>query len=148
VPSNAVSLVYLLLLLLLLTTYSPYVAQGAAQAVEDAGALGAILSSLSARDEIPQALQVYESSRKQHAEQIQQSGGHNRVVLHLPDGPDQESRDELFQQAMHGGSTPDRWTDHNTQTSVWGHDAEEAVLKAWDGMYLSIGISTDCSTAN
>lgn len=146
-PSNAVSLVSSTVksYIHILTIYSPYVAQGAAQAVEDAGALGAILSLLSTRDEIPQALQVYERSRKQHAEQVQQSGGHNQVVLHLPDGPEQESRDELFRQAMQGGSTPDRWTHNDTRTSVWGHDAEEAVLEAWKGMYLSIiEISADC----
>ncbi|KAL1966957.1 hypothetical protein VTN77DRAFT_3701 [Rasamsonia byssochlamydoides] len=110
----------------------PYVAQGAAQAVEDAAALGVLLSTISSRQEIPLALQAYERSRKQRAETVQQSGSQNRITLHLPDGPEQRARDEQFRQAMNGGANPDRWTDRETQRFLWGWDAEEAAMKAWE----------------
>ncbi|KAJ5646152.1 hypothetical protein N7490_002524 [Penicillium lividum] len=93
----------------------PYVAQGAAQAVEDAAALGVLLSVISSCDEIPKALQAYEASRKLRAEAVQQSGTVNRATLHLPDGLDQQARDEQFQ----------------TQEFLWNWDAEEKALQEW-----------------
>ncbi|KAE8151188.1 hypothetical protein BDV25DRAFT_171647 [Aspergillus avenaceus] len=109
----------------------PYVAQGAAQAVEDAAALGVLLSVISSKHEIPLALQAYENSRKQRAETVQQSGSANRITLHLPDGPEQRARDEQFRLSMQGGANPDRWSDRETQTFLWGWDAEKAALEAW-----------------
>ncbi|KAE8360634.1 FAD/NAD(P)-binding domain-containing protein [Aspergillus caelatus] len=110
----------------------PYVAQGAAQAVEDAAALGVLLSTISSKNEIPMALQAYEKSRKQRAETVQQSGSANRITLHFPDGPEQQARDEQFRLSMTGGSNPDRWTDRETQNFLWGWDAEKAALEAWN----------------
>ncbi|KAJ5928165.1 Monooxygenase FAD-binding [Penicillium verhagenii] len=111
----------------------PYVAQGAAQAVEDAAALGVLLSNITSRHEIPRALQVYEVSRKQRAETVQQSGSENRITLHFPDGPDQIARDEQFRAAA-TGSNPDKWSDRETQKFLWGWDAEQASLDAWKKM--------------
>ncbi|KAE8328656.1 hypothetical protein BDV39DRAFT_191966 [Aspergillus sergii] len=110
----------------------PYVAQGAAQAVEDAAALGVLLSTISSKHEIPIALRAYEKSRKQRAETVQQSGSANRITLHLPDGPEQQARDEQFRLSMTGGSNPDRWADRETQNFLWGWDAEKAALEAWN----------------
>jgi salicylate hydroxylase len=115
-----------------LTGDSPYVAQGAAQAVEDAAALGVLLSTISSRHDIPHALQVYEKSRKLRAETVQQSGSDNRITLHLPDGPDQVARDEQFR-ASTTGSNPDKWSDRETQRILWGWDAEKAALETWIG---------------
>lgn len=115
-----------------LTADSPYVAQGAAQAVEDAAALGVLLSTISSRHEIPRALQVYEESRKPRAEAVQQSGSDNRITLHLPDGPEQVARDEQFR-ASTVGSNPDKWSDREMQRVLWGWDAEKAALEAWIG---------------
>ncbi|KAJ5522808.1 Monooxygenase FAD-binding [Penicillium frequentans] len=108
----------------------PYVGQGAAQAVEDAAALGILLSEITARHEIPRALQIYELSRKQRAETVQQSGSENRVTLHFPDGPEQIARDKQFKAAA-SGSNPDKWSDRETQQFLWGWDAEQASLDAW-----------------
>ncbi|PKY03224.1 salicylate hydroxylase [Aspergillus campestris IBT 28561] len=110
----------------------PYIAQGTAQAVEDAAALGILLSSISTRSEIPLALKVYEKSRKRRAETVQQSGSDNRITLHLPDGPQQEARDKQFRACRLGGTNPDRWSDPEMQQYLWGWDAEKAALQAWD----------------
>lgn len=99
---------------------SPYVGQGAAQAVEDAAALGVLLSSISSRSEIPLALASYEKSRKHRAETVQQSGTVNRATLHLPDGPEQQARDDQFRASMNGASNPDKWADLETQKFLWG----------------------------
>ncbi|CAI7657435.1 unnamed protein product [Penicillium glandicola] len=110
----------------------PYVAQGAAQAVEDAAALGVVLSAISSREEIPHALSIYEKSRKKRAETVQQSGSENRITLHLPDGPEQIARDAQFK-ASASGNNPDKWSDRRTQEFLWGWDAEKAALDTWNG---------------
>lgn len=120
----------------LLTLASPYVAQGAAQAVEDAAALGILLSTIPSHSQIPLALQAYQSSRKQRAETVQQSGTENRITLHLPDGPQQVARDEQFRASTSrssGGANPDKWSDRETQRFLWGWDAEDVALRAWRG---------------
>ncbi|CAI7581789.1 unnamed protein product [Penicillium palitans] len=109
----------------------PYVAQGAAQAVEDAAALGVVLSTISSREEIPHALSVYERSRKTRAETVQQSGSENRITLHLPDGPEQIARDAQFEASV-SGNNPDKWSDRRTQEFLWGWDAEKAALDTWN----------------
>lgn len=109
--------------------------------MEDAAALGVLLSTIFSRHEIPHALRVYEKSRKQRAETVQQSGSENRIALHLPDGPEQVARDAQFK-ASSSGSNPDKWSDRETQQFLWGWDAEKAALEAWNGMscsYASVG---------
>ncbi|CAG8931209.1 unnamed protein product [Penicillium salamii] len=115
----------------------PYVAQGAAQAVEDAAALGVVLSAISSREEIPLALNAYEKSRKERAETVQQSGSENRITLHLPDGPEQIARDAQFQ-ASASGNNPDKWSDQRTQEFLWGWDAEKAALNTWNESHLKV----------
>ena len=100
--------------------------------MEDAAALGILLSNIRSRHEISNALQVYEKSRKQRAEIVQQSGSENRVTLHLHDGPEQRARDEQFR-ASTTESNPDKWSDRKTQEFLWGLDAEKAALEAWHG---------------
>jgi salicylate hydroxylase len=114
----------------------PYVAQGAAQAVEDAAALGIVLSKITSKQEIPLALKVYEKSRRERAETVQQSGSLNRITLHLPDGPEQLARDEQFRASLTGGENPDKWSDRKTQEFLWGWDAEKAALQTWEGEFL------------
>ncbi|GIJ82700.1 hypothetical protein Asppvi_001211 [Aspergillus pseudoviridinutans] len=113
----------------------PYVGQGAAQAVEDAAALGVLLSTISSRSEIPPALAAYEKSRKHRAETVQQSGTVNRATLHLPDGPEQQARDDQFRASMNGASNPDKWADLETQKFLWGWDAEKVALETWEGEF-------------
>ncbi|EEH09486.1 FAD binding domain-containing protein [Histoplasma capsulatum G186AR] len=115
----------------------PYVAQGAAQALEDAAALGVILSQAETVADIPFALQIYEKCRKERAEGIQQSGTENRITLHLPDGPEQVKRDEEFAASMQGAKSPDKWNDRETQRLLWSYDAEDAAKKCWLGTYPS-----------
>ncbi|KAI5297108.1 hypothetical protein KEM56_005083 [Ascosphaera pollenicola] len=109
----------------------PYVAQGAAQAVEDAACLSFVLSNLTSHDQIPLALRSYETSRKPRAEIVQAFGLANRDTLHLPDGPAQARRDEAYRQVQFGGASPDKWVDEVTQRFLWDWDAEAAGMQMW-----------------
>jgi salicylate hydroxylase len=68
----------------------PYGAQGAAQAIEDAAVLAAVLSD---GHDIPAALDRYETVRRQRAARVQAISRGNGVRFHLPDGPEQQARD-------------------------------------------------------
>ncbi|WP_246207375.1 FAD-dependent monooxygenase [Bradyrhizobium rifense] len=78
----------------------PYMAQGAAQAIEDGAVLAACLSSvpdLSVED----ALKRYEAIRKPRASEIQALARRNAQTFHLHDGPEQQARDGRM--AAHAG---------------------------------------------
>ncbi|KAJ5294076.1 salicylate hydroxylase [Penicillium antarcticum] len=106
----------------------PYVAQGAAQAIEDAGVL---TCALSLTDSVPKALAVYELVRKERAERIQNSATVTRKALHLPDGAAQRKRDD----AIHGsGKTPDLWADPSWQDFMWGTDVMKDMVDKWDDL--------------
>jgi salicylate hydroxylase len=70
----------------------PYVAQGAAQAIEDAATLAACLSR-SHPDDVPMALERYEKLRLPRVTSVQAMASANSGRFHLPDGPLQRARD-------------------------------------------------------
>lgn len=108
----------------------PYVAQGAANAIEDAGALVAAFTQTS---QIEEALAVYQEVRKRRGETIQQSADQTRKSLHLPDGPEQEKRDDAIRAAARGtGHNPDLWADSDFQSFIWGVDVMRDVVQKWD----------------
>ncbi|EHY55516.1 hypothetical protein HRR83_008944 [Exophiala dermatitidis] len=109
----------------------PYVAQGAAQGVEDGASLGVVLSSISSKDEIQLALKAYEKAQKARAEHIQQSCLTTRIALHLPDGPEQVARDQKFKAMSAGGASDDKWGDPEMQRFLWSWDAEAKAEEAW-----------------
>ena len=93
----------------------PFMAQGAAQAIEDGATLAACLTDCD-RAEIPDALRRYESLRRPRATRLQELSAANKIRFHLPDGPEQEQRDG----EMAGGSTD--WS-INAVAWLYGHDA-------------------------
>ena len=105
----------------------PYVAQGAAQAIEDTAVLTV---SLSLADDVPTALGVYEAVRKSRGEAIQNSAATTRQALHLPDGPEQEKRDKAIAGT---GPNPDLWADHDWQDFMWGVDVMKDRLEDGGG---------------
>lgn len=50
----------------------PYLAQGANSAIEDGAVLGLLLGRIQSRDDVPQALRMYENLRKARGESIVQ----------------------------------------------------------------------------
>jgi salicylate hydroxylase len=72
----------------------PFMAQGAAQSIEDGAALASILTAIP--DDVPAALRRYEGVRKPRATRLQEASAANRTRFHLPDGPDQQARDQAM----------------------------------------------------
>ncbi|KAH7013925.1 salicylate hydroxylase-like protein [Ilyonectria destructans] len=69
----------------------PYLAQGSAQAIEDAATLAILLKEL--KNEPEKAAQLYQTLRKDRATKVQQYAREQRSRNHLLDGPAQMQRD-------------------------------------------------------
>ncbi|KAK6508828.1 hypothetical protein TWF481_003596 [Arthrobotrys musiformis] len=115
----------------------PYVAQGAANAIEDAGVLSVTLGMISSAEKIDDALRVYEVVRKERGEAIQASARDTQKVLHLKDGREQEERDRRIREstiAARGGEkkgNPDLWADLRWQEFMWGVDVMKEAAERW-----------------
>jgi salicylate hydroxylase len=72
----------------------PFMAQGAAQSIEDGAALAALLATSTA--DVPATLRRYEAIRKPRATRLQEASANNRKRFHLPDGPEQQARDHAM----------------------------------------------------
>jgi salicylate hydroxylase len=82
----------------------PFMAQGAAQAIEDAAVLARCLSRI---DDPPAALRRYEGFRRDRTAEVQQAARQNAVLFHLSDGAEQQSRDARLG-AQSGSQAPHR----------------------------------------
>jgi salicylate hydroxylase len=92
----------------------PFMAQGAAQAIEDGAALAACLRRFPT--DIPEALRRYEYLRRPRTARLQAMSARNKTRFHLPDGTAQRERDA----EMAAGAT-----DWSFQAVAWiyEHDA-------------------------
>jgi salicylate hydroxylase len=95
----------------------PYMAQGAAQAIEDGVGLTACLAKIG---DIPGALTHYEKMRLPRASRIQGMSAANKTRFHLPDGPAQKERDAKMAAGV---------TDWSIKAITWiyNYDAAAAV---------------------
>ncbi len=91
----------------------PFMAQGAAQAIEDGAALATCFAETSG---VEAALRLYESVRLPRASKIQAMSAQNKVRFHLPDGPEQEERDRQM-------ATQSTDCSINAVAWIYGHDA-------------------------
>ena len=95
----------------------PFVAQGAAQAIEDGATLTACLQKY---DDIGEALARYQALRLPRTAHVQSLAAANKLRFHLPDGPEQAARDAK----MAAGGTD--WS-FKAMGWVYGHDPAAAV---------------------
>ena len=93
----------------------PYMAQGAAQAIEDGAALAACLKHQAF--DIPSAFRAYVALRKPRATEVQERSRANATSFHLHDGPQQLERDRLFATRGVRGSA-------EAMNRLYGYDAE------------------------
>ncbi|GAP84615.1 putative salicylate hydroxylase [Rosellinia necatrix] len=100
----------------------PCLAQGAAQAFEDAGVLGAIFSQPVGRDQIPDALRVFEEVRKPRASEIRHRTLDQKAMFALADGPEQQKRDAKLRAG-------DDW---KLFQYLWEYDAAESGRREWE----------------
>lgn len=122
----------------------PHLAQGAAQAIEDAAVLGILLGKIkNGKKEGPgvqDMLKLYESLRKDRAEMLVEWAAASARELHLGSGKAKEERDRVFEELKKKGGkarVPDKWADADTQKVVYGvdvmKDAEEEYEKLFGG---------------
>ncbi len=112
----------------------PYLAQGAATAIEDGAALAECLDRAQSANDIPTLLRAFQTIRKPRCEAIQKGARANGDIWHMSDGPEQKQRDRDMKQTMEGrpdipGGTknPNQWSDKEFQPWLFGYDAVEAV---------------------
>jgi salicylate hydroxylase len=98
----------------------PFMAQGAAQAIEDGATLAACLSHIDST-EIPDGLRLYERLRLPRATRVQALSAANKKRFHLPDGPAQVLRD----QEMARGAT-----DWSPDAVAWLYGYDAGLLEA------------------
>lgn len=104
----------------------PYMAQGAAQAIEDAATLRAALAMFKCEN-IPEALKIYEKQRAPRSEYVARNTRVLQEWLHLYDGPAQERRDELMKHD--DASNPIFWGCSKRKDWLFGHDASKIYEK-------------------
>ncbi|KAI9793825.1 MAG: hypothetical protein M1835_006983 [Candelina submexicana] len=110
----------------------PYLAQGAAQAIEDGAVLGALFSKIESRTQLPGLLAIYESLRKGRTTKIVQSCKAVRGVFHLHDGEAQRERDRQLTQEAPFDGFPNHWADPVFQKWLFDYDADLEVECAWE----------------
>ncbi|SPN97564.1 related to salicylate hydroxylase [Cephalotrichum gorgonifer] len=112
----------------------PYLAQGANSAIEDGTVLGLLLGHLGSKDQLPKALQMYQKLRKTRGDAIVRETFKQRHAFHMPDGPEQEARDEIFAAHRRGEPIvppfPSRWSCPTVQSWLYGYDAFQEVAEA------------------
>ena len=120
----------------------PHLAQGAAQAIEDAAVLGVVLSRIpdTKRDTIHKALKIYEKVRKERAETLVALAAESGKNLHLGAGAAKEERDKQFAALRSGGGTtvPDRWADAEVQKNIYGFDCQKAAEEMFEKEFGSV----------
>ena len=111
----------------------PHLAQGAAQAIEDAAVLGAVLSRLPdpSPESINKALRVYETVRKERAETLVELAAASARGLHLGDDNEaaKKKRDAEFAALKEGkGPVPDKWADAEVQKMIYSFDCDREAM--------------------
>ncbi|KAF2969614.1 hypothetical protein GQX73_g4021 [Xylaria multiplex] len=115
----------------------PYVAQGAANAIEDAGTLAMVFTCT---DDIELALEIYQFIRKDRSERIQASATNTGHILHLPDGEEQRMRDNSIQAASRGlGANPDQWSDRACREFMWQVDVMAETINKFESLARKAG---------
>ena len=115
----------------------PHLAQGAAQAIEDAAVLGQAFSLLpdTSPASINKALRVYEEVRKTRAETLVELAAASARGLHLGDdnAEAKKKRDAEFAAVKDGkGPVPDKWADAEVQKMIYSFDCDKETIAAFD----------------
>lgn len=74
----------------------PFLAQGAAQGIEDGACLAECLGRMEHLSDLPANVKAYETIRKPRAERVQKGTRDTSIIWHISDGPEQEARDRAF----------------------------------------------------
>lgn len=111
----------------------PHLAQGAAMALEDAAAMAECVARATDPRELPVLMRHFQDIRRERCYQILREARQLGEMWHLPDGPDQETRDQQMRQSGHEAwsvsksENPNRWDDSKFQPFLFGYDAFKEV---------------------
>ena len=95
----------------------PYLAAGAAMAIEDGAVLGECVDRCKRPEDLPGAMSAFEKIRKRRCERVVKGARANGDIWHLPDGDEQEERDRAMnpEGEKRNGATaevnPNQWSD-------------------------------------
>ncbi|PGH07784.1 hypothetical protein AJ79_06172 [Helicocarpus griseus UAMH5409] len=129
----------------------PHLAQGAAQAIEDAAVVAVALSKMpdTAPETINKALRVYEKVRKVRAETIVDLAAASGRELHLGEGAAKEDRDKQFAALKAGnGKVPDKWADAEIQGLIYGFDCVGITRESFDEIFGRMGSSEKAAASS
>lgn len=110
----------------------PHIAQGAAQAIEDAAALGVILAKVTNKADINKALRVYQAIRKPRTDWAVNTAAENSKGLHTQD---KASRDSAFSKADENGSNPDKMISRDVHDILFKYDVVKEAEKNFDRLF-------------
>ncbi|TKA61854.1 hypothetical protein B0A49_11351 [Cryomyces minteri] len=110
----------------------PYLAQGAAMAVEDGAVLGALMEKIEHRSQLKDVLVIYERLRKERTTRVVKRSTALRETFHLPDGERQAERDRQLLEEEPFEDYPNRWADPVFQPFLFAYDAHAEVEQAWE----------------
>jgi salicylate hydroxylase len=119
----------------------PHLAQGAAQAIEDAAVLGVVFSRCpdSSPESINKSLRVYQELRKERAETLVELAAASGRALHLGEGAAKAERDKQFAALKEKkGAVPDKWADADVQKQIYGHDCMKIAEESFDGLFAKL----------
>ncbi|KAK1594749.1 FAD dependent oxidoreductase [Colletotrichum navitas] len=110
----------------------PYLAQGANSSLEDGAVLGYLLGKVGGHGtkaaQLPAAAAMYQRLRMARGQRIVMESFRQRDDFHMPDGPEQERRDEVMAASLGPGAEPQpgfpsRWTCPEIQRFLYSYDA-------------------------
>lgn len=108
----------------------PYLAQGAAMAIEDAAALAFALSKIKDQSQVAEALAFFYGMRYERAHTIQRGSWTNRFFIHMREGPQYDMRDEVFQAGDYPGS-PNLMANTLFQEWLYHYDVIKDAEERW-----------------
>ena len=112
----------------------PYMALGAAMAVEDAAALAASLKHVTSIENLPDAISMWVKARGPRVGGVHQASFANGLIIHLPDGPVQRARDEAMRAEVDGkpfAESANHWADPVTTEWAYRYDPVATIGELW-----------------
>ena len=104
----------------------PYLASGAATAIEDGAVLGECIDRCFSASDLPKALKAFEKIRKTRCERVVKGSRANGDIWHLPDGEQQQERDRSMRLEMEDFTDAAHTNGTNTKDNMWGDICEPA----------------------
>ncbi|KAI0594612.1 hypothetical protein F4775DRAFT_426951 [Biscogniauxia sp. FL1348] len=115
---------------------TPFLAQGASQAIEDGAFLGHIFHSTICQHEIGNRLKLFCQHRQPRTSLIRAKSLEVGKILELPDGSAQQVRDQRMLDNIPSEGFPNPFADPVLQSWLYEYDVKKAANEALDVKYL------------